>query len=75
MPRVYPGPAPPGEYQVECAACGMTWYRSACIRDARGMILCPDDQEGRDELALDRLNQGAAAAAIAAQARPRRERW
>jgi len=75
IPRRYPSPAPPGEYQTECAYCGITWYRSELRRDAAGMLVCPDDIEGRPAALLDRLNHQAVAEAVAAQARPRRERW
>ena len=75
MPRQYPFPAPPGEYRAECAYCGMTWYRSSLIRDAAGLLACPDDQEGRDTVTLDRLGREAANAAIAEANRIRRERW
>jgi hypothetical protein len=75
IPRKYPFPAPAGEYQTECAYCGITWYRSELRRDEAGQLVCPDDIEGRSAAALDRLNQQAVAEAVAAQARPRRERW
>jgi len=70
MPRrYYPLPGPSGERQVSCSYCGMTYYRSDCIRDASGFLACPDDQDGRDVTTLDRLN--AQNGARAAQRRPR----
>lgn len=59
MPRNY-GPIPGGDRRVECAYCGMTWYRRDCRRDAAGYIVCPDDMEGRDTVTLDRLNAAGA---------------
>ena len=57
IPRRYPGRVgPPGERQVECAYCGIKWYRSDCVRDASGYLVCPDDQDGRDTVTLDRAN-------------------
>lgn len=56
MPRRYQGPAPAGERRAECAYCGLTWYRSSMIRDPAGRLACPDDQDGRDEVTLARLN-------------------
>lgn len=63
MPRQYPFPAPAGERRVDCAYCGLKWYRSQCIRDATGQLVCPDDQDGRDNVTLDRANVAAAAQA------------
>ena len=69
MPRRYPFPAPPGERRATCAYCGMEWYRSSLRRDASGYLVCPDDDEGRDKVTLDRLNNH-----YAAQASMRRPR-
>jgi hypothetical protein len=74
MPRQYGRlPGPPGERRVVCDYCGITWYRSACRRDASGFLACPDDQSGRDTATLDRLN--AQAAAQVRYPRPAIERW
>ena len=61
IPRKYPGSAPPGERKVMCDYCGMAWLRSVCRRDASGFLACPDDQDGRDTVTLDRINAQAAA--------------
>lgn len=74
-PRQYDLPAPPGEYTRDCDFCGMEWYRSSLVKLASGQYACPDDVEGRTAYDLDRLNQQAVAEAVAAQARPRREKW
>jgi len=73
IPRRYLGPAPAGERRVECAYCGLTWMRSDCIRDAAGRLACPDDQDGRDEVTLARLN--AEGAEHAPQPSPVVEEW
>lgn len=75
IPRRYPSPAPAGEYQTECAYCGMTWYRSDLFRDPAGYLVCPDDAEGRDVVTLGRLEQEGTAAALAEVQRLRREPW
>lgn len=61
MPRNYwPLPGPPGERRAVCDYCGITWYRSSMRRDESGFLACPDDQDGRDVVQLNRLNQEAA---------------
>lgn len=58
--RYSPTPGPPGERRAMCAYCGIFWYRSQMRRDASGQLACPDDQQGRDQVTLNRLNsQGA----------------
>lgn len=58
MPRRYGElPGPPGERRVACDYCGMTWYRSDLRRDPTGFLACPDDQQGRDVVTLDRANR------------------
>lgn len=56
IPRRYPFPAPRGERRYTCDYCGMKWYISQLRRDASGFYACPDDQDGRDTVTLDRLN-------------------
>lgn len=68
-----PLPGPPGERRVSCDYCGITWMRSQCRRDAAGFLACPDDQDGRDTVTLDRAN--AAGAAEVRLPRPGMERW
>lgn len=75
IPRQYNFPAPRGEYQTECAYCGITWYRSDLRRDESGLLACPDDQEGRCTAELDRLNAEAAAQAIAELPAGIKEPW
>lgn len=48
-----------GDYREACDYCGITWYRSSMRRDASGLLACPDDQDGRDKVTLDRANQRA----------------
>jgi hypothetical protein len=53
---------PRGERRIICDYCGMTWYRSSMVKDPSGYWACPDDQDGRDGVTLNRLNQQAAMA-------------
>lgn len=54
--RHWPQTAPRGDYQAMCDYCGVQWRRSELRRDAAGKLACPDDQPGRDEVTLSRLN-------------------
>ena len=74
-PRKYPFPAPPGEYSTTCDYCGCEWYRSDLRRDASGFLACPDDQDGRDTVTLQRLETEAISKALEDLKRVRRERW
>ena len=38
-----------------CAFCGVVWYRSQLTMDGAGMLVCPDEGTGRDEVTLGRL--------------------
>jgi len=74
IPRRYPGRfGPRGERKVRCDYCSMMWLRSACRRDAAGLLACPDDQAGRDVVTLDRAN--AAGALSTRPVKPPPERW
>lgn len=74
IPRNIALPLPRGERRVTCDYCGAKWMRSDCIRDASGFLACPDDQEGRDAVTLDRLN-AASASSIDAVPRGTGEDW
>lgn len=60
MGRRLSSPVAAGERRVECAYCGMTWYRSDCIRDMDGLIRCPDDMDGLSNVDLARENAAGA---------------
>jgi hypothetical protein len=76
IPRNLSRPIAPGERRVTCDYCGAKWLRSQCRRDASGFIVCPDDDDGgRDQVTLDRLNQAAAAGADLSITRTRPEWW
>lgn len=58
-----------------CSYCSMSWYRSACVRDATGYLACPDCQDGKDLATLDR-ERAEAIAELAAEHTPSgSERW
>ncbi len=65
----------PGQYAVACDVCGIEYYRSDLVRTPDGYLTCPDDIEGRDTVTLNKLNQQAAAAAVADSQRGRRGPW
>lgn len=45
-----------GDYQAMCDYCGVQWRRSQLVRDASGLLACPDDQRGRDVVTLNQGN-------------------
>ena len=73
IPRRYPARiGPRGERKQRCDACGIMYLRSTMRRMPNGMLWC-EDETGRDEVTLDRLN--AAGAAQVRGNRPPPERW
>ena len=52
-----------GSYAAHCDYCGVRWPRFKMVRDAAGLLACPDDQPGRDTVTLDRENAAGAAEA------------
>ena len=63
IPRKYPHYGARGEYQADCAYCGLKYYRrlGRMKRDAAGFLACEECAEGRDSVTLDRLNAAGAA--------------
>lgn len=55
-----------GEHLSQCDYCGVMWLRSSLRRGRNGLLRCPDDWGGRDELELAELT-AQRAAALAAQ--------
>lgn len=47
---------PKGDFQSECAYCGVRWRRSELTRDSAGLLRCPDEGDGHDSTALSALN-------------------
>lgn len=56
MPRRLSTTHPRGDYRCLCAYCGVLWHRSRLRKDAAGLLACPDDARGRDQVTLNRLN-------------------
>jgi hypothetical protein len=52
----WPRSAPRGDIQSMCDYCGVMWRRSQLRRDGAGLLVCPDEGDGRDSVTLDRLN-------------------
>lgn len=50
-----------GEYLSRCDDCGVPWLRSALRRGRDGLLRCPNDIEGRNELVLAELTSARAA--------------
>lgn len=50
-----------GSYAAHCDYCGVRWPRCKMVRDAAGLLACPDDQAGRDTVTLDQENAAGAA--------------
>lgn len=64
-----------GDYQAACDYCGADWHRSKMVRDAAGLLACPDDKAGKCGPLLDMLN-AENAASIAQYNRARRNpKW
>lgn len=51
-----------GEYLSQCDVCGSPWLRSALRRGRDGLLRCPQDISGRDEVTLAELTASRAAA-------------
>lgn len=47
---------PRGTYRARCDYCGAGFMRHQLRRNESGFLACPDDQQGRDEVMLNRLN-------------------
>lgn len=47
---------PRGTHQAKCDYCGAAFMRHQLRRNESGFLACPDDQQGRDEVQLNRMN-------------------
>lgn len=43
-------------FQTLCGYCGVQWRRDQLVRDAAGIMACPDDVRGRDVVTLTQGN-------------------
>lgn len=60
--RHWPEKAPRGDYQCTCDYCGVQWRRSQLYRDRSGLLVCPDEGNGKDMVTLSEGNAANAAA-------------
>lgn len=58
----WPKTAPRGDYQAACDYCNVMWRRSQLRRDGAGLLVCPDEGDGRDAVTLSELNAAGAQA-------------
>ena len=56
--RTHHGPT--RDYQTACDVCGAQWLRSELTLSEDGMMLCPDDSDGRRAIELNRERADAA---------------
>lgn len=47
-----PADSPVGDTQAACDICGCRWLRSELHKDTTGRLVCPQEGDGPDELAL-----------------------
>lgn len=52
--RQYVGPT--RNYAHVCDVCGVLWHRTELRRTPEGLLVCPDDSEGRTRLECDMAN-------------------
>jgi len=50
-----------GEHLSRCDVCGCMWLRSSLMRGQDGLLRCPQDKDGRDEVTLAALTASRAA--------------
>jgi len=55
--RHRPRSSPKGDYVTFCGHCGTAYYRSQLYLDEAGILVCPDEGEGLDIVALEDANQ------------------
>lgn len=53
--RRRPANSPKGDFEAQCAYCGVAHYRSELRRDGTGNLMCPAD-DGIDAKTLDEMN-------------------
>lgn len=51
-----PRSSPRGDSSALCDICGVLWYRSRLVRKADGLLYCPDDVRGLDNVTLSEGN-------------------
>lgn len=54
--RRWPTQTPEGDYAATCDICGVLWRRSQLSRKRDGLLYCPDDVDGDDEVTLSEAN-------------------
>ena len=54
--RHWPADAPRGDTQAACSYCGVRWRRSQMRLDRSGLLVCPDEGDGRDAITLSEGN-------------------
>jgi hypothetical protein len=59
--RHRPKSSPRGDVVALCDYCGVQWYRSQLVRDRSGLLVCPDEGDGKDSVTLSEANARAAA--------------
>jgi len=69
--RLPPGHTP-GDFNAYCDICGVLWPRSKLRADRSGSLVCPDDREGLDEVALAEADARILERAAARRSRPKR---
>ena len=45
-----------GDRRARCDYCGVMWMRSKLVKKEGGLLACPDDVKGMDEVELSRRN-------------------
>jgi hypothetical protein len=35
------------DFAADCDVCGVKWHRSEMVRNGDGLLVCPDDREGK----------------------------
>lgn len=53
-----------------CDVCGVEWLHSDLVRDASGILRCPDDRAGRDAVTIAEIEAGMASKVDQAQSEP-----
>jgi len=65
--RHYAGP--PRNWAEDCDVCGVRWHRSDLTVRTDGLLVCPDDRDGRCALELDEANSSGDAPTVTAKTR------
>ena len=71
--RKWPSSAPKGDFQCMCDYCGVQWRRSQLRRNRAGLLVCPDEGNGRDAVTLSEQNAAGAQEYASRLGRQRRD--